>query len=214
MDNQYRKLVEERLEFNLLPPGQFIQQEFPKKTIPLHHTAGGSAASSIAGWIADVSPVATPVIIDRDGSIIQSYPSKYYAYSLGCQTANFRELENQAIPIEIACYGYMIKKNGVFYNAYGGVVQPDNVYDHGKLFRGNQFFEKYTAAQIESTRRLLLYWGEKYGIDLTYRPEMFDISPAALRGDGGIWGHTAYRKDKSDIYPYPPMIEMLKSLKK
>jgi len=40
----------------------------------------------------------------------------------------------------------------------------------------------------------------------------FEYNQLANEGGQGIWSHTNYRKDKFDIYPYPPLIEMLKSL--
>ena len=40
----------------------------------------------------------------------------------------------------------------------------------------------------------------------------FEFNQLANEGGQGIWSHTNYRKDKFDIYPYPPLIEMLKSL--
>lgn len=212
MDNF--SLVSERLRQHPLPKGQYIEVESPKKTIVLHHTAGGSADSSIAGWIKDLSPVATPVVIDRDGTIVQCYPSKYWAYSLGVATANYTQLEKQSIPIEIASYGYLTPRHGNMYNAYGSFIHSDRVCKLDKPFRGQLYFEKYTDDQIESVRRLMLYWGEKYNIDLTYNPEMWDVSKRALRGDGGVWTHNSYRADKSDVFPQPELIEMLQKLKK
>lgn len=40
----------------------------------------------------------------------------------------------------------------------------------------------------------------------------FEYNELANEGGEGIWSHTNYRKDKFDVYPYPPLIEMLKSL--
>lgn len=40
----------------------------------------------------------------------------------------------------------------------------------------------------------------------------FEFNKLANHGGVGIWSHTNYRKDKFDVYPYPPLIEMLKSL--
>ena len=40
----------------------------------------------------------------------------------------------------------------------------------------------------------------------------FDYQPLANEGGEGIWSHTNFRKDKSDVYPHPKLIEMLKSL--
>jgi|TARA_R110000787_G_scaffold133098_4_gene245390 hypothetical protein len=42
--------------------------------------------------------------------------------------------------------------------------------------------------------------------------EAFEFNKLANDGGSGIWSHTNYRKDKFDVYPYPPLIEMLKSL--
>ena len=40
----------------------------------------------------------------------------------------------------------------------------------------------------------------------------FEYNKLANHGGEGIWSHTNYRKDKFDVYPYPPLIEMLKGL--
>ena len=40
----------------------------------------------------------------------------------------------------------------------------------------------------------------------------FEYNQLANEGGEGIWSHTNYRKDKFDVYPYPPLIEMLKAL--
>ena len=41
----------------------------------------------------------------------------------------------------------------------------------------------------------------------------FEYQPLANEGGSeGIWSHTNFRKDKSDVYPHPKLIEMLQSL--
>jgi hypothetical protein len=40
----------------------------------------------------------------------------------------------------------------------------------------------------------------------------FEFQSLALEGGEGIWSHTNFRKDKSDVYPHPKLIEMLRSL--
>jgi hypothetical protein len=40
----------------------------------------------------------------------------------------------------------------------------------------------------------------------------FEYQALANEGGEGIWSHTNFRKDKSDVYPHPKLIEMLKSL--
>jgi hypothetical protein len=40
----------------------------------------------------------------------------------------------------------------------------------------------------------------------------FEFNDLAVLGGHGIWSHTSYRKDKSDMYPHPKLIEILKNL--
>lgn len=204
-----------RLRANPLPETQYILEEHPKKSICLHHTAGGSADSSIQSWINDNQPhVATCVVIDRDGTIVQAFGSQYWAFSLGLKSANFKEIEQQTIAIEIASYGGLKDINGEFYTAYGNKIKPENVYDHGQLYRGFRYFEKYTPEQIESVRLLLLYWNEKYSIPLDYHPNMWNINQSAQMGAAGVWTHVSYRVDKSDCFPQLELVQMLQGLKR
>lgn len=81
-----------------------------------------------------------------------------------------------------------------------------------KPFKGSKYYHNYTDAQIESIRQLLVYWNKIYGIPLTYNADIFDVTSRALRGEPGVYTHNSVRKDKTDIYPHPKIIQMLKSL--
>jgi N-acetyl-anhydromuramyl-L-alanine amidase AmpD len=206
-------LVKDRLTLIDFPANQYFQQETPKKSICLHHTAGGSGISSINGWKANTEKVATCVVIDRDGSILQCFSSKYWAYSLGLNTANYKQIEQQTIAIELANYGWLNKIKDKYYTAYGSQIDPAHIYDHQTKYRGYRYYEKYTFAQIESVKRLLLYWNKIYNIDLTYHENMWRLNKEALSGAPGIWTHASYRADKSDCCPQTPLVDMLKNLK-
>ena len=205
-------LVQERLVQYPLPNTQFYEEVFPKKSICLHHTAGGTAASSIETWKNNPVKVATCVVIDRDGKILQAFGSQYWAYSIGLSTANYKKIEQQMVGIEIASYGGLTLQNGIYKNAYNGTIAPTKVYDHGKKFRGFRYFEKYTTAQIESVKRLLLLWKEKYGINISYHDDMWALSDKAIKGAPGLWTHVSYRADKSDCFPQPELVAMMKNL--
>ena len=41
----------------------------------------------------------------------------------------------------------------------------------------------------------------------------FDVRMDALKGEKGIFSHSSYRKDKSDLYPDKDLIQMLNNLK-
>lgn len=101
---------------------------------------------------------------------------------------------------------------GKYYAAYGNAVTCE-VQEYSQPFRGYKFYEKYDEAQIKTVGELLLLWHIKYAIHLDYHEDMWDISRNALSGKSGIWSHTSYRLDKSDIHPQNDLIDMLKTLK-
>ena len=207
--------VKSRLRIAQLNKKQYNEVERDKavkKQIVLHHTAGGSAQSSINGWNADATPVATAFVIDRDGTIFQAFPSWCWAYALGVNQANYRTLEAQAVQIELASYGYLKEINGEFYTAYGNKIAPDKVCKLQVPFRGQKYYEAYTPAQIESTIMLVKYLAEAYKIDVRFKSDMFDLNQRALRGEPGLFTHCSFRTDKSDIFPQPSMIDALKTL--
>ena len=65
---------------------------------------------------------------------------------------------------------------------------------------------------IESVVDLLKLWKEKYGINLTYNEDIWDVTKRALSGENGVYTHNSVRKDKADVYPHPKLIEALKTL--
>lgn len=133
-------------------------------------------------------------------------------------------LNKESIGIEIDAWGGLVKHNRQWFpakwdatlkrNVANTRVKPiQNVQPYSEGYRGFYGYEKYTNEQIEAVRKLLVFWGEIYNIPLKYNEDMFDVSKKALNGDAGVWSHTSYRKDKSDIHPQPELIQMLKSLK-
>ena len=103
------------------------------------------------------------------------------------------------------------------------IVHPDQVCDLGFKFRGAQYYHKYSEAQIEALRELILFIKERNDIHIknglvewltTKTPaEAFEFSQDAWAGKvKGMLTHTNTRKDKSDMSPQPELIKMLKSL--
>jgi len=213
-----------------LKESEYFKEEISKKQIVLHHTAGNSSApATIKMWNADDrGRIATCVVISGkglskdtyDGEIAQCFSSKNWAYHLGLKQDIFRargiayqNLDKISIGIEICNWGPLEKKGSKFYNYVDREVSPDQVCTLDSPYKGYTHYHAYTDAQIESVRKLLIYWNETHGIDLTYREEdMWNISDRALRGENGVFTHNSYRKDKTDISPQPKMIAMLKSL--
>ena len=205
------------------PEDQYYREVTKKKGIVLHHTVSGdSVLGDIEWWKSTAERVATPIIIARDGGIHQLYSSQYWAHHLGIKQEHFKRLELPAlntqrnkefIGIELDSWGGLTTKNGKFYSFSGQEVKKENVTFYEKAFRGYQYFEKYTTAQIASLKELLEYWGERYAIPLSYKgPIMFEFNKRALSGESGIWAHVSFRPDKSDVHPQKELIDMLKAL--
>jgi N-acetyl-anhydromuramyl-L-alanine amidase AmpD len=136
-------------------------------------------------------------------------------------------LNEESIGIEIDAWGGLTKHtDGKYYpvdwdtnlkkyvpRARTTALPNDQVIVYPKAFRGFSAFEKYTPQQIEALKQLLMFLGNKHNIDLTYKPNMWDVNKDALIGTNGVWSHTSYRPDKSDVHPQEELINMLKTLK-
>ena len=209
------KIVQHRLK-----SGQFMEVKHDKKQIYLHHTAGGPDAVSVARYF-DNKPerVATAFIIGANGTIVQCFSSKDWAYHLGLKESIFKaskvpyiSLDPISIGIEVCNWGPLTFKNGKYYNYVGGEVNASHVTTLEKPYKGHKHWFTYTDAQIESLRQLVEYLCETYDIPKDYNESIWDIDIDALKGNKGIFTHNSVRKDKSDMYPCPRVIQMLKNL--
>lgn len=229
---------------HLLKEEEYIKEVKAKNTIWLHHTAGGSRPDwTIDGWENDFKKdktgkpildemgnkiplqVGTPYVIGRkssssndtlwDGKILRAFDDKYYAYHLGINSRNSEELNYCSIPIEICNYGPLTKgRDGKFYNYVYKQINDSDVVKLDKPFNGYQYFERYTDAQLESTRKLLVYLINKYAIKIEgkiYNEKWFDYDEKWFN-PGGLRSHSQVRRDKFDIFPQKEMIQMLNSL--
>jgi N-acetyl-anhydromuramyl-L-alanine amidase AmpD len=209
------KIVQSRLKST-----QYFQEETPKNQIYLHHTAGNGNAVGVAKyWDSTKDRIATAFIIGNQGTIVQCFSSREWAYHLGLKNAPFsnmgvpyKALDKNSVGIEVCNWGMLKEKNGKFYNYVGGLVDDSEVTKLDKPFKGYTYWHKYTDKQIESLRQLVVYLCETYGISKEYNDDIWDLSKRAMKGEDGIFTHNSVRKDKSDMYPCPRVIEMLKNL--
>lgn len=203
-----------------LSDNQYFQEEAKKTQIYLHHTAGnGNAVAVSRWWQSNADRIATAFVIGNKGTIVQCFSSRHWAYHLGIDGQDFavhglryQNLNKLSVGIEICNWGPLKHINGKYINYVKGVVDPSEVTVLDKPYKGNVLWHKYTDEQIESTRQLLVYLCETYNIPKAYRKEIFAIDPEAFKGTPGIYTHNSVRKDKSDIYPCPRMIEILQAL--
>ena len=208
------------------PSSQYISEEHPKVQIYLHHTAGNASGEQVfAGWANNPERIATCVSISGkgtnciDGQIVQGFSSKLWAYHLGLKESTFQKfglpyksLDKISIGIEICNWGQLTAKDGKFVNYVGKAVPENEICVLEKPYKGYKYYHNYTDAQIESVKELLLLWKDRYGIDLTYNEDIWDVTPRALKGNNGVFTHNSVRYDKVDVYPHPKLIAMLKSL--
>lgn len=212
-----------KITSHAFPENQYYKEITVKKGVVLHHTVSGDSVSGdIEWWKSTAERVATPIIIARDGEIHQLYSSQYWAHHLGIKKEHFSRFglpalntqrNKEFIGVELDSWGVLTNKNSRYYSFSGKEVSKENVVYYEKGFRGYQYFEKYTPAQINSLKGLLELWKERYGIPLAYKGDvMFDYNKRALSGESGVWAHVSFRPDKSDVHPQKELVAMLKSL--
>lgn len=197
------------------PESQYFKEAKGKKQIIIHHTASGRGSDGdYKHWLNTPERIATCIIINEDGTCVQLFNSTYWGHHIGLKHANNKKLNEESVAVELDSWGGLTydQKTKQYKSYTGQVVPTDQVIEYPKSYRGYRFFQRYTAEQIESLRKLLIYWHETYDIDISYNEDMWDVSQRAIEGEEGVWSHGSFRKDKSDCHPQPELIEMLKNL--
>jgi hypothetical protein len=209
----------------------YIKEVYPKKQIIWHHSAGwDNARGMIDYWQVDARPgVATAIGIIDDGTIFKAFDEKYWGGSIGCDakvfiqhgvplitSQNGKILNNQfldkgAIAVEVCNWGCLTKE-GNQYKTWAGVYLPEDKVIKCS-YRGFEYYEKYTPAEIEALKKWTLLMAIAHNIPLSYNhDDMWEVSKKALSGIPGLYTHGSYRWDKNDVYPNPELITMAKSL--
>ncbi|HYG70199.1 MAG TPA: N-acetylmuramoyl-L-alanine amidase [Anaeromyxobacteraceae bacterium] len=201
-----------------LPPTQYVDEPQEKTLIVLHHTVGGSMASSVGWWLANKERVGTAIGLERDGRRFLHFPLEHWAWALGPGAnggaANNYEHDRRAIQIELASEGPLLKvDNGivtVFKNPKTGRYKPatEPHVDLGREWRGYRYFDAYNPKQIETciaTVRELLDRFPSVPRRMPRDPWAFN---ADLRTFKGVLGHAHVRSDKSDVHPLFPWEEL------
>lgn len=210
--------------------GQYVQETTEKTQIVLHHTVSGNGVNGdLSWWKQTKQRIATAIIIDRDGTPYQCFSTRYWAYHIGPVSKQFtklhepyRKCDPNSIGVELDSWGALLKHKGKYYPVKWNKEQARYVpwIEAGEVknvsnsnHRGFSYYEKYTDAQINTLRELLLYWNDYWGIPLDYDDKIWDVNRDALIGTPGIYSHVSYRDDKSDCHPQKELIDMLKYLK-
>jgi len=220
------------------PVNRYYTALYEKLQAILHHTVSGEGVrGDINTWLASEYRIATPYIVARNGDIYVCFDDKYWAYHLGLKNQDFhkvgksyQKIDPQSIGIEMDSWGGLLLGNGKphnfgtaskpkwvntitgkYYAVYGNVVDCEVVH-YPEAYRGFYYFEKYTDKQLLSVSLLLQTINKEHNIPLDYNEGMFDLSPKALGLEKGVFGHTSYRSDKSDIHQQVELKQMLRKL--
>lgn len=190
---------------HLLNDNQHYHTKHTKKRIVLHHTAGGTAKSSIDWWNLKPNRVCTAFIIPRDGRILQLFDPAKWAYALG---TGDRKYEQESIQIEIANYGWLTEKGGKFYRVGNKLIEMDKVQTYKEDHRGYYNYEEYTEAQVIAVAQLCNWLNKEFKLGITAE-QVHKFWWYNKRSRSGLVSHTTVRKDKSDIHPQPNLIKSL-----
>ena len=212
-----------------LPKGEYIDGNYKNDYIILHHTAGGANPRAVIDyWSKDsLGRVATEFVIGGqncrtgnakyDGQIVRAFPEGCQAYHIGASGSSY--MNTHSVGIEMCNFGYV--RDGKTYT--GTTVDPTQTISLGAMFKGYSIWHKYSDAQIQAVRDLLLYVANRDNIDLhegLYKwikaegsIKAFDFHTDAYNGKvKGLLTHTNIRKDKCDCCPQPNLIDMILSL--
>jgi len=198
---------------------QYFKAVYPKEQIVLHHTVSNGSAQAVADyWESLDNRIGTPIVLDKEGVMHQLFSSRYYAGHIGnvqdeMKSFNlpYRSCSKTSIGVELVNMGGLKKVDNKYINAYGTEYTGETVH-YPNSYRGYNFFAKYPDKQIEGLRRLLIYWCNRYDIPCNYNEDVWDVNIRALSGEKGVFTHTSFRDDKSDLHPQEELIAMLKNL--
>jgi hypothetical protein len=228
-DNAENEETQSALEIikHYMPEGTYFKGPVPKNWIFLHHTAGWENPYQVADmWARDNrGNVATEFILGGpsvkngntkfDGELIQCFPEGGYGWHTG--TGN-SIMHRNSVAIEVCNMGQIV--NGKTY--VNTPADPSQIVKLSKLFRGFQFWHRYSDAQILTLKRWIQFTANKYNIDprvgliqhiKAKGADGFDVLDLAKAGSTpGLYSHTNVIRGKVDMFPQQELIDMLLSL--
>jgi len=213
---------------HMLPRGEYLPGPTQKEWLFIHHTAGWhNPYRTVDHWSGDNrGRIATEFVIggpsiynddfQYDGTIVRCLPDGAYAWHLGRNGSH--EMHLNSIGIEVCNFGYL--KDGRTYA--GSTVHEDQIVELDKAFKGYKTWHKYSDAQIESLRKLILFIADRDNLDVRkglpelikqYGARAFEWNEDAYYGRiKGLWSHSNTNKGKSDMFPQENLMTMLTEL--
>lgn len=227
-------LCEFQIKNHLLPSKEYCNSNAKYEYIFIHHTSGwNNPESTINDWASDArGQIGTQYVIggtsiknntEHDGKILKCIPDPFWAYHLGSTSKDgiSSYMHKNSIGIELCNFGWLTGRNGKYYTYTNQEVHNTQVTVLETPFRGYTYWHSYSPLQLEALRYLLIFLGTKYNINLknglhqwiSEGNDAFKHRIDAATGKiKGVLSHTNVRKDKTDVYPHPELIKLIKSL--
>lgn len=226
-----REKYENWIESYHLPENEYVNKETSKYYIVNHHTAGReNPYKTIDHWAEDNrGRVGTNYVIggistdgsdiEYDGKILQSINDEYYGWHIG--PGGSFHLKEHSLSIEVCSAGGLRSVNGVWKTWFGEEVDDLQVCELKKPFRGYRAFQKYSEEQLKSLKAVWLHLANKHDINIREGMQAwmingknpFDWHIEAYSGKTrGMLNHTNLRKDKSDMFPQPELLDLIRSI--
>ena len=141
------KLVGTGITFDATPKTSGEYKKGSPDTIIIHYTAGNSTKTAVNVLKNPRIRASAHMVIGRDGKIVQLADLNVITWHAGNSSYTFPDkkrttFNKYSIGIEIANDGFLIKKNGKFYNWYKKEVAEEFVYE-GKHRNYPQTRSKY-----------------------------------------------------------------------
>ncbi len=150
-----------------LKKGQYFPDLTAKKFVVWHGTAGrtahtpvsgrpGKATTSIDGWNLTADRVGAPWLVDRDGTVFETFNDSGWIYHLGLKGTN-GAYDKQSVAIEFANEGPLDLDGDRLY-AFG-MNTPNTVYNGPFInydWRGFGYFAQMDEAQVDAGIALTL----------------------------------------------------------
>jgi len=213
---------------HFLPRGEYLDGPTEKEYCFLHHTAGWhNPYKCIDSWGRDSrGRIATEFVLGGgsvkgnddtyDGEMVQCFPEGGYGWHLGKNGS--QHMHKHSVGIEICNFGYV--KSGKTYA--GTTVAESQKVELPQAFRGYKTWHRYSDKQLEATRKWILFIAERDNMDVRdglqkwikdEGVKAFDWKEDAYYGRvKGLLTHTNTRKDKTDLFPQPELLDMILSL--
>jgi len=231
LQNQiYKTNFDQTIHRHFLPKGEYIEGPINNEYVFLHHTSGhANPFACVDMWGRDTrGRIATEFVLggidhrngnnEYDGIMVQAFPEGAQGWHLGKTGSGW--MNRHSVGLEICSMGYLDHNNKTYVNS---ICQEDQVTILSEPFNGKNTWHSYSDMQIKEIEKWLKYIGERDEVDIRLGLKQFIQKHGVTKGFGfqkdaylgnvkGLLTHTNVRRDKTDCYPHPDLVDMIMSL--